>query len=230
MVAEVLPWNRWDAWGRARGAFLEEEARGKRCPAPSAPPTHLLALPPAPKLPKRGSWGALSVPSSGPGVGQGRIRRRDLGTGMVLLAAFEPPREVSRDLLPARVPCPAVWGAGDSCECPPAPSPASGSPITGWTRWRWMVIEWKEWGRGTEPAGGQTGGGDRRQALGDPFPWPLEIVRDWPGRGMSDSLGLKSLLPIRVFASNSGLRICWGWGGGCVSLAVGGWGVGRDLP
>jgi hypothetical protein len=39
-----------------------------------------------------------------------------------------------------------------------------------------------EWGLGRNQLVGRRGG-DRRQALGDPFPWPLEIVRDraWEG-------------------------------------------------
>lgn len=43
-------------------------------------------------------------------------------------------------------------------------------------------------GLGTEPAGGQTVEGDRRQMLGDPFPWPLVIGREL-GRRLKTGAG-----------------------------------------
>lgn len=133
MVAEVRPRNRWDAWGCVRGPSWRRWL--PRLLTSSWPI-------PGPRTPGRGSWGALSIPSV-PGVGRECTRRRNLGPGIAFLAALESPQEVSRALLPARVPCPVVWGGwgggeGDSCGCPPAPSPASGSPSTAWTRWRWM--------------------------------------------------------------------------------------------
>lgn len=46
------------------------------------------------------------------------------------------------------------------------------------------------------------GGGDRHQALGDPFPWP--------GRRMSDSLGMKSPFPVGAFVSTEGSESAYG--------------------
>lgn len=47
------------------------------------------------------------------------------------------------------------------------------------------------------------GGGDGRQALGDPFPWPLEIVRDSACEGGGQT-GAEELLPL--FASIASQR------------------------
>lgn len=51
------------------------------------------------------------------------------------------------------------------------------------------------------------GGGDRRQALGDPFPWPMEIVRDSLWEGDVRLSGDEEPLPhLGAFAS-TGVRI-----------------------
>lgn len=69
------------------------------------------------------------------------------------------------------------------------------------------------------------GGGDRRQALGDPFPWPLEIVRDsaWKGEVRP---GLKSLSP--VFASMASRS--WPPGGSSPQGACAGHAQVKELP
>lgn len=83
-----------------------------------------------------------------------------------ILRKFAPlPRPGSRD--------PAVWeeegaaGAGGQLGTA-SQSPASASPSTGWA--------WKG-GAGDRTSWWADRGGDRRQMLGDPFPWPLDCER-----------------------------------------------------
>lgn len=83
---------------------------------------------------------------------------------------------------------PAVWKKRelpeleDSWGQPPSVSCLSLSPRTAWAQ------EGGTRELGTEPAGGQTVEGDRRQMLGDPFPWPLVIGREL-GRRLKTGAG-----------------------------------------
>lgn len=101
--------------------------------------------------------------------------RWDLGKGMVFLAAFESPREVSR-ALPSPRHRVQLSGSGDtrSPALLQALLAAAGRAGDG------RVIECRV-GVGDTTSWWTDRGGDRRQALGDPFPWALEIVR--PGLG-----------------------------------------------
>lgn len=101
--------------------------------------------------------------------------RWDLGKGMVFLAAFESPREVSR-ALPSPGHRVQLSGSGDtrSPALLQALLAAAGRAGDG------RVIECRV-GVGDTTSWWTDRGGDRRQALGDPFPWALEIVR--PGLG-----------------------------------------------
>lgn len=158
--------------GACPGAFLEETARGKPCPAPSASPGPS-------RVPEPHGVGVGGLFSSHPLC---RMWDRDASGARAWeqewcsWQTLNPHREVSRGLVSIESRVQLSGGQGGQLwlsPLPPAllqalPAPP-GRAGDGW------AIEWREWGLGTEPAGGQTGegAGARRWGIHFPSHWRL---------------------------------------------------------